>query len=57
MGFKQNSVSMPMASAGLVGMSHDMKISGIEIEPKVLIISSLIIVIVIKIAGIFINVS
>ena len=57
MGFKQSNVSMPMASAGIVGMSHDMKISGIEIEPKLLVIAALVFVIVIKAAGIVINIS
>lgn len=48
MSFKQERVSMPMASAGIVGMSSDMKISGIEIEPKMLIVGALIFVFVVK---------
>jgi preprotein translocase subunit Sec61beta len=55
MSFKQSSVSMPMASAGIVGLSHDTKISGIEIEPKLLIVAAVVIVIVIKVAGIVVS--
>lgn len=49
---KQQSVSMPMASAGIVGFSPDMKISAIEIEPKMLIIAVFALVIIVKIADI-----
>jgi preprotein translocase subunit Sec61beta len=55
MSFKQQSVSMPMASAGIIGVSSDMKISGIEIEPKTLIISTIIFVVVIKVASILVS--
>jgi len=34
---KEEKVSMPMGSAGIIGFSPDMRISGIEIEPKILI--------------------
>jgi preprotein translocase subunit Sec61beta len=51
MSFKQQSVSMPMASAGLIGVSSDMKIAGIEIDPKMLIIAALVFVVIVKSAG------
>ena len=57
MSFKQTSVSMPMASAGIMGISPDMKISGFEIQPKVLMVSALIIVLIIKVAGILADLS
>jgi preprotein translocase subunit Sec61beta len=34
---KKESVSMPMASAGIIGFSSDMKISGMELDPKFLL--------------------
>lgn len=55
MSFKRQSVSMPMASAGIIGVSSDMKISGFEIEPRSLVAGALIFVIVIKVAGIVIG--
>lgn len=42
---------MPMASAGIMGFSPDMKISAMEIEPKMLIIAVALLVIVVKVAG------
>ena len=50
MGFKQESVSMPMSSAGIVGFSSDMKIAGIEIDPKMLIAATFVFVILVKVA-------
>ncbi len=47
---KQQSVSMPMASAGIVGFSPDIKISAMEIEPKMLIIATFALVIIVKAA-------
>lgn len=44
---KQESVSMPMASAGIIGFSSDMKISGMEIDPKILIIGVFAIVVLV----------
>jgi len=47
---KQN-VSMPMGSAGIIGFSSDMKISGQEVEPKVLVIIAVVLVLVVKVVG------
>ena len=43
---------MPMASAGIIGFSSDMKIAGIEIEPRTLVIASLVFVLVVKAADV-----
>lgn len=43
---------MPMASAGIIGVSSDMKIAGIEIDPKSLIIFALVLVVFVKVATI-----
>lgn len=47
----QDKVTMPMTSAGIIGFAPDIKISGIEIDPKLLIGATLVVVIIIKIAG------
>ncbi len=46
---KQDRVSMPMASAGIIGFSSDTKISGMEIDPKVLIIGVFAVVILVHV--------
>jgi preprotein translocase subunit Sec61beta len=50
MSMKEEKVSMPMTSAGIVGFSPDIKIAGLEIEPKMLIIATVILVVVVKLA-------
>ena len=50
MGIKQQSVSMPMSSAGIVGFSQDMKLKTLELEPKNIIITIVTLVILVKIA-------
>jgi preprotein translocase subunit Sec61beta len=50
MSVKQEKVSMPMASAGIIGFSPDIKISGMEIEPKFLIIAIAAIVVIVHVA-------
>ncbi len=47
----EEKVSMPMTSAGIIGFSPDMRLSGFEIDPKVLIIATFALVILVKIAG------
>ncbi|NYZ74085.1 preprotein translocase subunit Sec61beta [Candidatus Micrarchaeota archaeon] len=49
----ENRVSMPMGSAGIIGFSPDMKISGVEVEPKILI-AMIVIVVVIVVAANFV---
>jgi preprotein translocase subunit Sec61beta len=46
----KDSVSMPMSSAGIIGFSPDMKISGMEIDPKMLVIAIAVVVVVVQIA-------
>ena len=55
MSFKQEKVSMPMGSAGIIGFSSDMEISGLKVDPKVIVIGALIFALLIKIAGIFVK--
>lgn len=42
---------MPMASAGIVGFSPDVKVSATEIEPKMLIIATVLLVLIVKVAS------
>lgn len=46
-----NKVAMPMSSAGIVGMSSDMKIEGKDIDPKVVIAAIVLLVVIVQIAG------
>ena len=52
----QERVSMPMASAGILTASSDVKISGIEVDPKMVIIGTFVFVILVKLASIFVTV-
>ncbi len=51
MSLKRTNLSMPMTSAGIVGMSADMELSGIKMDPRSFIIAVAVLVAVIKIAG------
>ncbi len=42
---------MPMSSAGIVGMSSDMKIEGKEMDPKIVIAAIILLVVIVQIAG------
>lgn len=43
-------VSMPLSGAGIIGFSPDIKISGFQIDPKTLIIATVVLVVVVKVA-------
>ena len=51
----KDSVSMPMSSAGIIGMSSDTKLSGIEFDPKVFVIAVFVLVILVHIASIMVG--
>ncbi|MEM3422172.1 MAG: hypothetical protein QXF35_00350 [Candidatus Bilamarchaeaceae archaeon] len=51
----QEKVTMPMGSAGIIGFSPDVKLSGFEIDPKTVIVVVFAFVLFIKIAGFFIH--
>ncbi|MEW5996662.1 MAG: hypothetical protein AB1657_03640 [Candidatus Micrarchaeota archaeon] len=55
MTLKRTSMSMPMTSAGIVGLSADMELSGIKMDPRSFIIGVAVLVAVIKIAGYFVQ--
>lgn len=44
-------VSMPMASAGIIGFSPDMKISGMEIDPRSVLIAVCLVVVLVHVAN------
>ena len=50
MSVKQQSVSMPMSGAGIIGFSSDLQLSGLQIDPKALVIASFLIVVIVKAA-------
>ncbi|MBU0532365.1 preprotein translocase subunit Sec61beta [Candidatus Micrarchaeota archaeon] len=41
---------MPMASAGMIGFSPDVRIEGKEIEPKILIAATALLVVIVLVA-------
>ncbi len=47
----KDTVSMPMASAGIIGFSPDIKISGREVDPKTVLIGVFVIVVLVHIAN------
>ncbi len=49
------SVRMPMTSAGIIGISSDVDIEGVKVDPRAIIVASLAIVGVVKLATIFIK--
>lgn len=52
---KQQSVAMPMSSAGIIGVSADIKTGGMEIEPKALVIAIVAIVLLVQAASFFVR--
>ncbi|HLC68206.1 MAG TPA: hypothetical protein VJH24_00060 [Candidatus Bilamarchaeaceae archaeon] len=55
MAIKQQQISMPMASAGILGMGADVKISGIQMDPRNIIIATLVFVTLVKIGDILVQ--
>jgi hypothetical protein len=51
MSIKQQSVSMPVGSAGLIPSTSDVKYSGFELDPNVFIIGTTIFVLVVKLSA------
>ena len=48
----QDKVYMPMSSAGIIGPSSDIKIAGIQMDPKVFVIATIVFVILVKVASV-----
>jgi preprotein translocase subunit Sec61beta len=46
----QEKVTMPMASAGIIGFSSDVKIAGMEVEPKLLVMAIVAVVVMVHVA-------
>jgi preprotein translocase subunit Sec61beta len=51
----QDRISMPMGSAGIIGISSDTKIAGIEIDPKIIVGFTLFFVLLVKFADFFLR--
>lgn len=47
----QDKVSMPMASAGIIGFSSDVKINGLEMDPKYIVLAIVAIVVIVNAAS------
>ena len=50
-----SSVRMPMTSAGIIGISSDVDIEGIKVDPRTIILATLAIVGIVKLARMFIR--
>lgn len=48
---REERVSMPMGSAGIIGFSPDMRISGVEIDPKILVAMVAVVVFIVVAAN------
>ncbi|MFH0737125.1 MAG: hypothetical protein V1827_00155 [Candidatus Micrarchaeota archaeon] len=47
---RDDKVSMPMSSAGIIGYSPDVKMSGMDIDPKFLVIAIAAVVVIVHLA-------
>ncbi len=54
MSLKRTNVSMPMSSAGIMGLSPTSDLGGKSIDPKSFVIGVIVIVLAIHIAGYFV---
>lgn len=52
-GWKTTTMSMPMGSAGILGISSGEKLRGIEIDPRTIVLFAFIFIILVKLADIF----
>ena len=52
---KRTSLNMPMASAGIVGLSPTSELGGKKIDPKTFLIVAIVLVFIIKVAGYFVQ--
>lgn len=55
MSWKQERVSMPMTSAGILGVSSDMSIAGIQVDPRSILIATILFVVLVKIGGLLLS--
>lgn len=49
MAWKQERVSMPMTSAGIIGVSSDIEISGIKMDPRTILVGVAAFIVLIKV--------
>jgi preprotein translocase subunit Sec61beta len=55
MQWKSEKISMPVSSAGILGLSPDMETSGIKIDPRVVVTAAIVFVLIVKIADVLIK--
>ena len=56
MSWKSERVSMPMGSAGILGIGADMETSGIKMDPKTIVLGILIFILLIKVLSFVVKV-
>lgn len=54
MSWKRSSVSMPRTTAGIMGITADTKLGGIEMSPKTIVIGIVVFIVLVKILDLFI---
>ena len=50
MGVKTDKISMPMSNAGIMGFSSNTKLAGIEVNAKSVVLFTILLVVVVKLA-------
>lgn len=55
MSWKTEKISMPVSSAGILGLSPDMETSGIKVDPRTVIISVVALIIAVSLAHVLIK--
>ncbi len=56
MSWKRSKVSMPMSNAGILGITSDTRLGGIEMEPKIIVIGIVAFIVLVKIVGVVLQV-
>jgi len=51
MSWKRQSVSMPSANAGILGISSDTDLDGVKVDPKFVAIGVFAFIVIVKVAG------
>lgn len=56
MAWKTEKVSMPVSSAGILGLSSDMETSGIKVDPRTVVVVLIVFIALVTLATILIKV-
>lgn len=51
MSWKRQSVSMPTTHAGILGITSDTQLGGVEMEPKTIVLGIVAFIVIVKVVG------